>query len=101
MTDLPYFASKVQLGKDGVTEVGGLGSLSDIEKTGLEVSARVWSCVVAMESTCCCICLHSMTAVRFDPWCLSVNPANTMSRWTRRPRRVRNPQPQLYMPCSW
>ncbi|KAK9092886.1 hypothetical protein Syun_027797 [Stephania yunnanensis] len=36
VTDLPFFASKVRLGKDGVEEVLGLGSLSDFEKEGLE-----------------------------------------------------------------
>ncbi|KAJ9690648.1 hypothetical protein PVL29_013022 [Vitis rotundifolia] len=33
---LPYFASKVKLGKNGVEEVLGLGPLSDYEKQGLE-----------------------------------------------------------------
>lgn len=36
VTDLPFFASKVRLGKNGVEEVLGLGSLSDYEKQGLE-----------------------------------------------------------------
>ncbi|XP_057952427.1 malate dehydrogenase, mitochondrial [Malania oleifera] len=36
ITELPFFASKVRLGKDGVEEVLGLGSLSDYEKEGLE-----------------------------------------------------------------
>ncbi len=34
--DLPFFASKVKLGKSGVEEVLGLGPLSDYEKQGLE-----------------------------------------------------------------
>ena len=58
VTDLPYFASRVQLGKDGVTEVGGLGSLSDVEKAGLEVSpARGFQVVSSSrhEQTSCCI----------------------------------------------
>jgi malate dehydrogenase len=33
---LPFFASKVKLGKNGVEEIYGLGSLSDYEKEGLE-----------------------------------------------------------------
>ncbi|KAF9666613.1 hypothetical protein SADUNF_Sadunf16G0247000 [Salix dunnii] len=36
VTDLPFFASKVRLGKNGVEEVLGLGPLSDYEKEGLE-----------------------------------------------------------------
>lgn len=36
VTELPFFASKVRLGKNGVEEVFGLGSLSDFEKQGLE-----------------------------------------------------------------
>ncbi|XP_042429724.1 malate dehydrogenase, mitochondrial-like [Zingiber officinale] len=36
VTELPFFASKVKLGKNGVEEVFGLGSLSDYEKEGLE-----------------------------------------------------------------
>ncbi|MBD4021936.1 malate dehydrogenase, partial [Xanthomonas citri pv. citri] len=36
ITELPFFASKVRLGKNGVEEVLGLGSLSDFEKQGLE-----------------------------------------------------------------
>ncbi|KAF3788384.1 malate dehydrogenase [Nymphaea thermarum] len=36
ITELPFFASKVRLGKNGVEEVLGLGSLSDYEKEGLE-----------------------------------------------------------------
>ncbi|XP_044493221.1 malate dehydrogenase, mitochondrial-like [Mangifera indica] len=36
VTELPFFASKVRLGKNGVEEVLGLGSLSDHEKEGLE-----------------------------------------------------------------
>ncbi|XP_016456818.2 malate dehydrogenase 2, mitochondrial [Nicotiana tabacum] len=36
VTDLPFFASKVRLGKNGVEEVLGLGPLSDFEKQGLE-----------------------------------------------------------------
>ncbi|XP_068665529.1 malate dehydrogenase, mitochondrial-like [Aristolochia californica] len=36
ITELPFFASKVRLGKNGVEEIFGLGSLSDYEKHGLE-----------------------------------------------------------------
>lgn len=36
VTELPFFASKVRLGKSGVEEVLGLGSLSEYEKEGLE-----------------------------------------------------------------
>ncbi|XP_019153993.1 PREDICTED: malate dehydrogenase 1, mitochondrial [Ipomoea nil] len=36
VTELPFFASKVRLGKNGVEEVLGLGSLTDFEKEGLE-----------------------------------------------------------------
>ncbi|KAJ6842166.1 malate dehydrogenase, mitochondrial [Iris pallida] len=36
VTELPFFASKVRLGKNGVEEVLGLGSLSEFEKAGLE-----------------------------------------------------------------
>ncbi|GAV71073.1 Ldh_1_N domain-containing protein/Ldh_1_C domain-containing protein [Cephalotus follicularis] len=36
VTELPFFASKVRLGKNGVEEVLGLGPLSDYEKEGLE-----------------------------------------------------------------
>ncbi|KAL8141291.1 hypothetical protein V2J09_007312, partial [Rumex salicifolius] len=36
IADLPFFASKVKLGKNGVEEIYGLGSLSDYEKEGLE-----------------------------------------------------------------
>ncbi|XP_010279077.1 PREDICTED: malate dehydrogenase, mitochondrial-like [Nelumbo nucifera] len=36
ITELPFFASKVKLGKKGVEEVLGLGPLSDYEKQGLE-----------------------------------------------------------------
>ncbi|KAG9446131.1 hypothetical protein H6P81_012259 [Aristolochia fimbriata] len=36
ITELPFFASKVRLGKQGVEEVLGLGPLSDYEKQGLE-----------------------------------------------------------------
>ncbi|XP_062097012.1 malate dehydrogenase 1, mitochondrial [Humulus lupulus] len=36
VTELPFFASKVRLGKNGVEEVLGLGALSDFEKEGLE-----------------------------------------------------------------
>eukprot|EP00252_Welwitschia_mirabilis_P002838 TRINITY_DN12845_c0_g1_i1.p1 TRINITY_DN12845_c0_g1~~TRINITY_DN12845_c0_g1_i1.p1 ORF type:complete len:341 (-),score=66.05 TRINITY_DN12845_c0_g1_i1:198-1220(-) len=36
ITELPFFASKVRLGKNGVEEVLGLGSLSEYEKQGLE-----------------------------------------------------------------
>ena len=36
ITELPFFASKVRLGKNGVEEVLGLGTLSDFEKQGLE-----------------------------------------------------------------
>ncbi|XP_050370114.1 malate dehydrogenase, mitochondrial [Argentina anserina] len=36
ITELPFFASKVRLGKNGVEEVLDLGPLSDYEKEGLE-----------------------------------------------------------------
>ncbi|GAY34698.1 hypothetical protein CUMW_012810 [Citrus unshiu] len=36
VTELPFFASKVRLGKNGVEEVLGLGPLSDYEKQSLE-----------------------------------------------------------------
>jgi malate dehydrogenase len=36
VTELPFFASKVRLGKNGVEEVLGLGSLSAYEQQGLE-----------------------------------------------------------------
>ncbi|KAL6282433.1 hypothetical protein ACE6H2_013362 [Prunus campanulata] len=36
VTELPFFASKVRLGKNGVEEVLGLGPLSDHEKQGLQ-----------------------------------------------------------------
>ncbi|KAJ0250459.1 Malate dehydrogenase 1 [Hirschfeldia incana] len=36
ITELPFFASKVRLGKNGVEEVLDLGPLSDFEKEGLE-----------------------------------------------------------------
>lgn len=36
VTELPFFASKVRIGKNGVEEVLGLGPLSDFEKEGLE-----------------------------------------------------------------
>ncbi|GKA77568.1 malate dehydrogenase, mitochondrial [Tanacetum coccineum] len=36
VTELPFFASKVRLGKNGVEEVLGLGTLNDFEKQGLE-----------------------------------------------------------------
>jgi malate dehydrogenase len=36
VTELPFFASKVRLGKNGVEEVIGLGELSAFEKEGLE-----------------------------------------------------------------
>lgn len=36
ITELPFFASKVRLGKNGVEEVLGLGPLTDYEKQGLE-----------------------------------------------------------------
>ncbi|KAL9160293.1 hypothetical protein ABFS82_08G189600 [Erythranthe guttata] len=36
VTELPFFASKVRLGKNGVEEVLGLGTLSDFEQQGLE-----------------------------------------------------------------
>ncbi|XP_047315229.1 malate dehydrogenase, mitochondrial [Impatiens glandulifera] len=36
ITELPFFASKVRLGKNGVEEVLELGNLSDFEKQGLE-----------------------------------------------------------------
>uniref|UniRef100_A0A2P2LTV6 Malate dehydrogenase n=1 Tax=Rhizophora mucronata TaxID=61149 RepID=A0A2P2LTV6_RHIMU len=36
VTELPFFASKVRLGKNGMEEVLGLGPLSDYEKEGLE-----------------------------------------------------------------
>ncbi|XP_062180474.1 malate dehydrogenase, mitochondrial-like [Phragmites australis] len=36
VTELPFFASKVRLGKNGVEEVLGLGELSNFEKEGLE-----------------------------------------------------------------
>ncbi|KDO48348.1 hypothetical protein CISIN_1g018314mg [Citrus sinensis] len=36
VTELPFFASKVRLGKNGVEEVLGLGPLSDFEQEGLE-----------------------------------------------------------------
>ncbi|CAB4276208.1 unnamed protein product [Prunus armeniaca] len=36
VTELPFFASKVRLGKNGVEEVLGLGPLSDYEKQGLQ-----------------------------------------------------------------
>ncbi|GJN15286.1 hypothetical protein PR202_gb02183 [Eleusine coracana subsp. coracana] len=36
VTELPFFASKVRIGKNGVEEVLGLGELSAFEKEGLE-----------------------------------------------------------------
>ncbi|XP_039143487.1 LOW QUALITY PROTEIN: malate dehydrogenase, mitochondrial-like [Dioscorea cayenensis subsp. rotundata] len=36
ITELPFFASKVRLGKNGVEDIHGLGPLSDFEKQGLE-----------------------------------------------------------------
>jgi len=36
ITELPFFASKVRLGKNGVEEVLGLGPMTDFEKQGLE-----------------------------------------------------------------
>ncbi|KAL3736113.1 hypothetical protein ACJRO7_025117 [Eucalyptus globulus] len=37
ITELPFFASKVKLGKNGVEEVLELGPMSDYEKQGLEI----------------------------------------------------------------
>lgn len=37
VTELPFFASKVRLGVNGLEEVLGLGSLSEYEKQGLEL----------------------------------------------------------------
>ncbi|KAK6154292.1 hypothetical protein DH2020_008540 [Rehmannia glutinosa] len=39
VTELPFFASKVRLGKNGVEEVFGLGPLSDYEQQGLKPSS--------------------------------------------------------------
>ncbi|CAK8561435.1 unnamed protein product [Lathyrus sativus] len=36
ISELPFFASKVRIGKNGVEEILGLGSLSDFEQEGLE-----------------------------------------------------------------
>lgn len=36
VTELPFFASKVKLGRAGVEEVYGLGELNDFEKAGLK-----------------------------------------------------------------
>ena len=36
VTDLPFFATKVKLGKEGAVEVHGLGDLTDFEKAGVE-----------------------------------------------------------------
>jgi malate dehydrogenase len=36
ITNLPFFSSKVRLGRNGVEEVLELGSLSDYEQKGLE-----------------------------------------------------------------
>ncbi|KNA07086.1 hypothetical protein SOVF_175150 [Spinacia oleracea] len=36
ITELPFFASKVRLGKDGVEEIFGLGPLSEFEQKGLD-----------------------------------------------------------------
>jgi malate dehydrogenase len=36
VTELPYFSSKVKLGRNGVEEVYGLGELNDYEKAGLK-----------------------------------------------------------------
>ncbi|XP_004510039.1 malate dehydrogenase, mitochondrial [Cicer arietinum] len=36
IADLPFFASKVRIGKNGVEEILGLGPLSDFEQQGLE-----------------------------------------------------------------
>lgn len=33
---MPFFATKVQLGPDGVSQVLGLGQLSDFEKAAME-----------------------------------------------------------------
>ena len=39
-----YGFPQVALSKDGVTEVHGLGTLSDVEKAGLEVTGTVGRC---------------------------------------------------------
>ena len=36
ISELPFFASKVRIGKNGVEEILGLGTLSDFEQEGLE-----------------------------------------------------------------
>ena len=36
MTEVPFFASKVLLGKDGVEKIHGLGELSAYEQKALE-----------------------------------------------------------------
>lgn len=36
VTELPFFASKVRLGPDGISEVLGLGELSAAEKKGVD-----------------------------------------------------------------
>ncbi len=36
VTELPYFATKVKLGPEGVTEVLGLGQLSPAEEKGVK-----------------------------------------------------------------
>ena len=33
---MPYFSSKVKLGKNGVEQIYGLGELNDYEKAGLK-----------------------------------------------------------------
>ncbi len=41
----PSFVVQVALSKDGITEVHGLGTLSDVEKAGLEVTVASGSCI--------------------------------------------------------
>jgi malate dehydrogenase len=36
VTDSPYFATRITLGAEGITDIAGLGELSDFEAAGLK-----------------------------------------------------------------
>lgn len=40
VTELPFFASKVRLGRSGVEEIFPLGPLNEYERTGLEKAKK-------------------------------------------------------------
>ena len=74
---VPFFATKVQLGPEGVAQILGLGQLSDFEKEALDAALPELKTQIAKVrlSTCACVCAGACVCA-----CVCVGGGGTLNR---------------------